>query len=91
LAHHKSAIKRIRTSEKSQKRNRARQSVIRTLVRKLGKAEGEAAVKLGKELCSAVDHLARKGLLHKNKASHMKSAAQKKMAAAAKKKRDFRV
>ncbi len=81
MAHHKSAIKRIKTSEKSKKRNRTRQSVIRGLVRKLAKAEGEAAVKLGKELCSTVDKLAGKGLIHKNKASHMKSAAQKKMAA----------
>ena len=85
MAHHKSAIKRIRTSEKSRKRNKSRQTVIRTIVRKLSKTEGEAAVKVGNELCSAVDRMVRKGLIHKNKASHLKSAAQKKMATAAKK------
>ena len=85
MAHHKSAIKRIRTSEKHTKRNRSRQTVLRNLLRKLAKAEGEAAVKAGNELCSAVDHLARKGLVHYKKAGRLKSAAQKKMAAASKK------
>jgi small subunit ribosomal protein S20 len=85
LAHHKSAIKRSRTNLKRQKRNKTKQTVIRGLLRKLAKAEGDEAVKIGKELCSAVDHFARKGLIHKNKASHLKSAAQKRMAAAAKK------
>jgi small subunit ribosomal protein S20 len=85
LAHHKSAIKRIRTTEKRTKRNRARLSVLKNLVRKLSKAEGEAAVKLGKELCSAVDHMARKGLIHYKKAGRMKSAAHKRMAASVKK------
>jgi small subunit ribosomal protein S20 len=85
LAHHKSAIKRIRTNEKSRKRNRANLSVLRGLTRQLAKSEGEAVVKIGNSLISAVDHMARKGLLHPNKAAHIKSAAQKKAAGAMKK------
>lgn len=85
MAHHKSAIKRIKTNLKRRSRNRTRESVIRGLVKKLSKLEGDAAVQVSRDLCAAVDKLARKGVIHKNKAGHIKSAAQKKISSASKK------
>jgi len=84
LAHHKSAIKRIRTSENARVRNRANRSALRTVVRKLEKADAKTLPTVSKEVASVADHMARKGIIHKNKAARLKSQAQKKAAKAAK-------
>jgi small subunit ribosomal protein S20 len=86
LAHHKSAIKRIRTAEKSRRRNQTKKSTLKSLVRQFTKAEGGEKVKLAGAVCACADHYARQRTIHFNKAGHIKSQVQKKIAAAAKQK-----
>lgn len=73
MAHHKDAIKRIRTSRAERARNRANRSRMRNEVSDLrelidaGNAEG-AAVALPKAV-SVLQKLARKGVVHKRNAA----------------------
>lgn len=84
MAHHKSAIKRIRTSEKSRQRNRSNRSRLRHLLVKLNEAKDKEVIPAAGAAVAAVDHYARKGLIHPNKAARIKSRAQKKAFAASK-------
>ena len=81
---HKSAKKRLKTNEKSNIRNRAVKSHVRTLVKNAEASVDEASLK---EAVSVLDRAARKKVIHPNKASRMKSrlakAVQKKSAPAA--------
>jgi small subunit ribosomal protein S20 len=84
LPTHKSAKKRLKTNEKSNIRNRAVKSQLRTLVKNAETSVDEASLK---EAVSLLDRAARKKVIHPNKASRMKSrlakAVQKKSAPAA--------
>jgi small subunit ribosomal protein S20 len=77
LAHHKSAIKRALTNEKSRLRNRAKKTALRNELKKLTSAKDDAKVVVSKEVCALVDHLARKKVIHKNKAARIKSRTQR--------------
>ena len=81
---HKSAKKRLKTNEKSNIRNRAVKSQLRTLVKNAETSVDEASLK---EAVSLLDRAARKKVIHPNKASRMKSRlakmVQKKSAPAA--------
>ncbi|MEK7818474.1 MAG: 30S ribosomal protein S20 [Bacteroidota bacterium] len=78
MAQHKSAIKRIRTSEKKKIKNKVQTSKLRTLVKKVRSEKNkETALKLLKETTSYLDTLAGKGVIHKNKASNQKSKISK--------------
>ena len=77
MANTRSALKRIRSSERKRVRNRIVRSSARTHVKKARKliAEGkldeaEAAVR---KAISAVDKAAEKGVIHKNNAARRKS------------------
>lgn len=74
MAHHKSAKKRIKTSEKKRKINQASMSKIKTLVKKVydAKEKAEAEVSL-KEAVSYIDRTVSKGRMHKNTAGRRKS------------------
>lgn len=74
MAHHKSAIKRIKTNEKSRQRNNHYKSLMKsTLKSVLSTTEKEAAEgKMGGAI-SLLDRLASKGIIHKNKAANQKS------------------
>lgn len=80
---HKSAEKRLKTNEKSNIRNRAVKSHIRTLVKKAETSVDEASVK---EAVAFLDRAARKRVIHPNRASRIKSrltkAVQKRSAPA---------
>jgi small subunit ribosomal protein S20 len=81
VANIKSQIKRIKTNEKAQLRNKAARSAIRTAVRKFREAlvSGDQAVITG-ELRSASKHLdeaVSKGVIHANAAANKKSAMAK--------------
>jgi len=84
LPTHKSAKKRLKTNRKSNTRNRAVKSRLRTLVKHAETSVDEASLK---EAVSLLDRAARKKVIHPNKASRMKSrlakAVQKKSAPAA--------
>lgn len=78
MANHKSAIKRIRANEAKRLRNRYQLKSARTVVKKLratkDKTEAQALLI---EATSMMDKLAKKNVIHKNKASNNKSKLTK--------------
>lgn len=74
MAHHKSAVKRIETAERNRVRNRHFSSTLKTWIKKVrSAATKEEGEKLYRETSSILDKLAKKGIIHKNKASNQKS------------------
>jgi small subunit ribosomal protein S20 len=74
MAHHKSAIKRIRISEKQRERNRQYKSHLKTALRKVKEAQNnEAVIEALTNAYSVIDKLVSKGILHKNTAANKKS------------------
>lgn len=77
MANTAQARKRVRQAEKHRQRNASQRSMMRTMVKRVFTAI-DAGDKGGAEtaLTAAVpvlDHMARKGLIHKNKAARYKS------------------
>lgn len=74
MANHKSALKRIRSSETKRLRNRHQLKTTRTFIKKLRgtKSKSEAETLLPK-VCSMIDKLAKNNVIHKNKAGNQKS------------------
>ncbi len=78
MANHKSAEKRIRTSEKRKNVNRRIDSQIKTVVKKtLGSTEKEELEKLYKEAVALIDRSTTKGKIHRNTAARKKAALTK--------------
>jgi small subunit ribosomal protein S20 len=78
MAHHKSAKKRIRSSERRQKINKMTDSKIKTVLKKtLASTNKEEVDKLYKEAVSVIDKGAAKGRLHKNNAARKKAKITK--------------
>ena len=81
MANIKSAIKRIATSEKKTKQNRAVKSEINTDIRKFRTAVASKEFALAEELLKVVfaglDAAANSNTLHKNKAARNKSKLSK--------------
>ncbi|HLS30227.1 MAG TPA: 30S ribosomal protein S20 [Flavobacteriaceae bacterium] len=73
MANHKSAIKRIRSSEKKRLRNRYQHRTTRNAIKRLRAADKAEATKLYPDVISKIDKLAKKNIIHKNKAAHLKS------------------
>lgn len=74
MANHKSALKRIRANETKRLRNRYQHKTTRSFIKKLkGTNEKEAASQLYKTVSSMLDRLAKKNVIHKNKAANQKS------------------
>lgn len=74
MAHHKSATKRIRTSEKAHLRNRAYKTRMKTSIKRIRNAEDkETAMAVLKSTYSIIDKLSIKGIIPKNSASNKKS------------------
>ena len=75
MAHHKSAKKRIRTSERRRVRNQAALSQVRTLIKKVyATTDQQEAEKYLKEAVSFIDKNIGKGRIHKNTGGRRKSA-----------------
>lgn len=75
MANHKSSLKRVRQTETRNERNRYQTKTARNAVRKLRAVETKAeAEKLIPEVNSMLDKLAKRNLIHKNKASNLKSS-----------------
>lgn len=74
MAHHKSALKRIRQTEKRRLQNRYYKKTARTAIKNLRelKSKEEAQTFLPKVM-SMIDKLAKRGNIHRNKASNLKS------------------
>ncbi|MBQ6037099.1 MAG: 30S ribosomal protein S20 [Bacteroidaceae bacterium] len=74
MANHKSTLKRIRQNEKRRLRNRYYGKTMRNAVRKLrATTEKEVAATLLPAVTKLLDKMAKKGIIHKNKANNLKS------------------
>ncbi|MDR1172904.1 MAG: 30S ribosomal protein S20 [Bacteroidales bacterium] len=74
MANHKSSIKRIRQSESRRLENKYYAKTTRNAIKKLRTTtEKAAAVAQYPEVASMLDRLAKKSVIHKNKASNLKS------------------
>jgi len=74
MAHHKSALKRIRQDAKIRLRNRYYKKSTRTAIAKLrAMTDAKEAKGFLPKVISMIDRLAKKNTWHKNKASNLKS------------------
>ena len=74
MANHKSSIKRIRANATKRLRNRYQAKSTRNAVKKLrGTSSKAEASELLKKVTSMIDRLAKKNVIHKNKAANNKS------------------
>lgn len=80
MANHKSAIKRIRANNSKRLHNRYFAKSTRTAVKNLRAAteKKEAEILLPK-VSAMLDKLAKRNVIHKNKASNLKSKLSKKV------------
>ena len=73
-----SELKRVRQSIKRKERNKHYKTIINTSVKKvLSKDKKEEALKELSSAFKAIDKIASKGIIHKNKASNKKSSLSK--------------
>jgi small subunit ribosomal protein S20 len=74
MANHKSALKRIRANDARRLRNRYQHKTTRNSLKRLrSMTDRKEAEVLLKSVISMVDKLAKKNIIHKNKASNLKS------------------
>ncbi|MEO9473945.1 MAG: 30S ribosomal protein S20 [Cyclobacteriaceae bacterium] len=74
MANHKSALKRIRSNNAKRLTNRYQHKSTRTFIKKLRETTDKAeAEKLYGEVTGMIDKLAKKNIIHANKASNLKS------------------
>ena len=78
MANHKSALKRIRSNDKKRLRNRFQHKTARNAIRKLRSlTTKKEANKQFPNVVSLVDKLAKKNIIHANKAANIKSKLAK--------------
>lgn len=78
MANHGSALKASRQSEARQESNRYHARTMRNALKKMRKTTDKAeAEKMLPELNSMLDKLAKKNVIHKKKASNLKSSVTK--------------
>jgi len=78
MANHQSAKKRIRQSESRRVRNKYHARTTRNAVKKLRDTTDKAeAAELYPQVVAMLDKLAQKSVIHKNKASNLKSKLAK--------------
>jgi len=82
MANHKSAIKRIRANAAKNEKNHYQAKTARTVIKTLknSKDKKEASAILPK-VVSMLDKMAKKNIIHKNKAANLKSKLTKGVAA----------
>lgn len=74
MANHKSALKRIRSNEKKRVLNRYQHKTTRNAIKalRMNTDKADASAKLS-AVISMIDKLAKKNVIHDNKASNLKS------------------
>jgi len=78
MANHKSALKRIRQSEKNRLHNRYYSVTMRNAIKKLRTLDDKAkATELLTSVLSIIDKNAKRSIIHKNKAGNLKSKLTK--------------
>ena len=81
MANHSSALKRIRSNAKRKELNQYQHKTTRTYLKKLrASTDKEEARELLKQVSSMLDKLAKKNIIHKNKAANLKSSLTKQVA-----------
>ena len=74
MAHHKSAKKRIKQDEVKTLQNKYYAKTMRNALKVLrNTSDKEEATKMYPEVVSMIDKLAKRNIIHKNKASNLKS------------------
>ena len=82
MANHKSALKRIRSSEVKRLRNRYKHKTARNTMKKFKELTDKVeAEKMFPQVVSIIDKLAKSNIIHNNKASNLKSNMAKHVAA----------
>ena len=81
MANHKSALKRIRRNEAVRLRNKYQHKTMRNALKKLRLEEDKkAALEMLPSVMSMIDKLAKRNIIHSNKASNLKSKLTKQVA-----------
>ena len=81
MANHKSALKRIRSNEAKRLRNKYQHKTTRNAIKKLREIESKKeAETMFPTIVSMIDKLAKKNIIHANKASNLKSSLTKHVA-----------
>ena len=82
MANHKSALKRIRNSETKRLRNKYQHKTTRNAIKKLRElTDKKEAEKMFPSIVSMLDRLAKKNIIHANKAANVKSGLAKHISA----------
>jgi len=85
MANHKATLKDVRQSAKRRERNKFYGKTTRNAIRDLRKLEDKkGAAEQYPKVASMIDKLAKRGVIHKNKAANLKSKLAKKVNALAK-------
>lgn len=85
MANTAQAKKRVRQNQKSALNNASKRSALRTAVKKTLKAtetKSDKAKEIYKEAAICADRMARKGIIHRNKAARIKSRLNKRLVSA---------
>jgi len=78
MAHHRSALKRIRQNAKRRLQNRYYKKTARTSIKNLRNLKDKAAAtEFLPKVVSMIDRLAKRGSIHRNKAANLKSGLMK--------------
>jgi len=78
MANHKSALKRIRSNNAKRLRNRYQSKSTRTFIKNLRSSTDKVeAQELLKKVTAMLDKLAKRNIIHKNKAANNKSKLTK--------------
>ena len=81
MANHKSALKRIRSNETKRLSNRYYHKTMRNALRKFrATTDAKALAEDLPKVTSMIDRLAKKNVIHKNKASNLKSSLERHLA-----------
>lgn len=82
MANHKATKKDVRQAAKRRERNRYYGKTTRNAIRDLKAADIKEAGDKFPSVASMIDKLAKRGVIHKNKAANLKSKLAKKLSAA---------
>jgi small subunit ribosomal protein S20 len=82
MANHKATKKDARQAAKRRERNKYYGKTTRNAIRDLRAADGKEAGGKLPEIASMIDKLAKRGIIHKNKAANLKRKLTKKVNAA---------
>lgn len=78
MANHKSALKRVRSDEKKRDRNKYQHKTMRNALRDVRNSEDKKEIQEKiPALFGMIDKLAKRNIIHKNKANNLKSSVAK--------------